>query len=105
LAEDLSHGSLYLFDNRNTIYYTTSIAEIGFNEYLDVPCLLDMDDDHRHLLPLLHSHLSLLQAASSTPVNTAWTKRRLETITFVLNPPSEEEIIHASVFYPLFLRP
>ena len=69
-----------------------------------MPCLLDIDTTHTVPASLTDSNLFILQAASPDPVNTKWTKQRTGTVTFVLNPPDEDEIIKASVFYSLFLH-
>jgi len=67
--------------------------------------LLDLDFNHSPPSRLLDYNLFFLQATSPSPQNTEWAKERFETITFVLNPPGEEEVKEASVFYSLFLHP
>jgi hypothetical protein len=100
-----SDGVLYLFDKK-TIYFTSPVAMIGYEQYRDVPCLLDMDLTGNQAIPsrLINSGLFLLQATSPNPKNTEWTKQR-DAVTFVLNPPGEHEIINVSVFCSLYLHP
>jgi hypothetical protein len=104
-------GWLYLF-LKNTVYYTSSVAKIDFcqsllDQYSGVPCLLDMDLNSGQGLPvnLLMSKLFFLQATPPDSANTAWTKQTIFPITFVLNPPGEDEIMNVSVFYSVFLHP
>ena len=98
-------GSLYLFGDSKTIFLTTSIQHIKFNRYLDVPCLLDLDYNTPLPYKLFDFDLFFLQATYPNPKNTEWIKQRRIPVKFVLNPPSEEEIVQAFVFYSLFLRP
>jgi len=72
---------------------------------LDVPCLLDLDYNTPLPYKLFEFDLFFLQATSPNPKNIEWIKQRSIVVKFVLNPPSEEEIVQVSVFYSLFLHP
>ena len=100
-----SQDRLYFFLENDTILFT-SPDNIEYQQYLDIPCLLDMDLRTTIVQPLqlIMSGVFLLQATSPNPKNTRWTKQRMGAVTFVLNPPNEEEIIKASVYYYLFLH-
>jgi hypothetical protein len=107
-----TEDKLFLFLKKNTIYYTSSVNGINFyqpffDQSLDVPCLLDMDIESTQTQPknLLTSKQFIVQATSPNPANIEWTKQKFAYITFVLNPPREDEIVEASVFYSLFLHP
>jgi len=57
-------GSLYLFGDSKAIFVMTSIHHIQFTEYLDVPCLLDMDLNDPLPSTLFELDLFFLQATS-----------------------------------------
>lgn len=85
----------YFFDEMSTIYLATSVPTIGLNEYLDVPCFLDMDVNHSRPASLILPG-SVPPAGHITQLSQhqMYNKYRSGVVTFVLNPSGEEEIAH-----------
>jgi hypothetical protein len=99
-----SEETLYLFEKKS-IYVTSVVAQVPLSRYLDVPCLLNVDFNRIPPPGLVMSGMFLLHATSPNPKNIEWAKQRPEALSFVLNPPGEEEITKASVFIlPFFIR-
>lgn len=95
-------GTLYIFEDENTIFHAdaSGVFSILQEKYLAAPCLLNSEaSDHLPMKLLRNRKLFILQAASPNPIHTDWTSKRDNVCKFVLNPPDEEEIMTASVFF------
>ena len=98
-----STGRLYIFEDKNTIYRShTSTLDLG-PKYWDAACLIKTDADDEPPLTLTSDlNLFILQVASPNPIHTKWRHRRDDVFKLVLNPPNQDEITKACVFWSPF---
>ena len=98
-----STGRLYIFEDKSTIYRSnTSMPEIE-PKYWDAACLINTDGDDEPPISLTSDpNLFILQVASPSPIHTKWRHRRDNVSKLVLNPPDQDEIIKACVFWSPF---
>ena len=101
-----TNGKLYIFKDGSTIFWAPVSSVKIPKDYYNAPCLLDSEGGHRPPQALISNYrLFILQAASPGPIHTDWMYKRVHVRRFVLNPPDEDEVVAASVFFYFFLHP
>ena len=94
---------LYIFENEDTIFHALVSGVDLPNDYFTAPCLLDSEaNDNPPKMLTGNRRLFILQAASPNAAHIKWAHKRTNVCRFVLNPPDEDEVIKASVFFLFF---